>query len=274
VKGVQPFLTLFPAVPGVAPLLGARWGAVILIGSAIICYYFFTAPVNDWPMSTKDILLIALFLMVGSLIVDNAELLRQSAHRLQAASAREYELSAELQHRVNNNLMIVQSLADQTARYSPGDFYDSFSRRIHALREATTVLSETAWTSCDLPRLVERGLKAFHPSEALTLEGPACILPPGACVPLTLALHELSTNAVKYGALSVPEGRVAVRWAIEGGALKLYWRESLGPRVAAPAKGGLGTRLLRAQTGLDDVTIDYPPDGLRCSITIEGAREA
>jgi two-component sensor histidine kinase len=271
--GVPPFLTYYPAMTLAALFLGWRWGTAALIASAMICDYFFMAPLRSWSLGTNDFVVVVLFVLGGGTIVATAAMLRESAKRLNAASTREHELNAELKHRVNNTLAVMQALAKQTARSSPTamDFYASFSQRLDALREAHDVLSSTDWTSCDLPRLAERGLKGYLPNPAISIVGPACTLPPGSCVPLTLALHELATNATKYGALSIPDGRVSVDWKVEGVHLVLLWVELGGPPVSQPVHKGLGARLLAKQHGLEQVAVEYLPEGLRCVITIHGA---
>src|SRR5690606_1074083 len=102
--------------------------------------------------------------------------------------------------------------------------------------------------------------------------GPACQLPADACVPLSLALHELATNATKYGALSRPEGRVSLVWDLgKGGELTLGWCERGGPAPdGGPRRQGMGTQLLCAQRGLERVELRYPPEGAECTIAIEG----
>jgi two-component sensor histidine kinase len=89
-------------------------------------------------------------------------------------------------------------------------------------------------------------------------------------VPLSLALHELATNAVKYGALSAAGGRVSLAWALADGVMRLVWREAGGPPVAPPRRRGMGTQLLRPQAGLAAVEVEYRADGVRCEIAIEG----
>jgi two-component sensor histidine kinase len=272
-RDVPPFLTYFPAITLAALFLGWRWGTACLIASALICDYLFMAPYRTWSLSTNGAVVLVLYLISGGVIVATAGVLRASMKRVQAASAREHELNFELKHRVNNNLAIVQAITKQGARAqaAPLEFYASLSQRLDALREAHDVLSSTDWVSCDLPRLVERALKGFLPSPAIRIEGAPCTLPPGSCVPIALAIHELGANATKHGALSAPEGRVDVSWQVEGRRLVLQWVERNGPTVSAPTRTGLGARLLATQHGLDQVLLEYPTEGVRCTITIEGA---
>ncbi len=107
----------------------------------------------------------------------------------------------------------------------------------------------------------------------MNIVGPTCSLPEAACVPLVLALHELGTNAVKYGALSTLSGSVDLVWtSVEapcgGREVVLDWTEKEGPEVEPPTRQGLGSRLLTRQPGLNDVTLQFRPEGLRCRIVV------
>src|SRR5204862_4661633 len=120
------------------------------------------------------------------------------------------------------------------------------------LERATALLGADGSAPCDVHRLVETALAPFRAGDTFFVEGPACELPRDACVPLGLALHELATNASKYGALSVPGGSVALLWTVgegEGRLLRMVWRERGGPPVTAPTRAGMGTQLLRRQRG-------------------------
>jgi two-component sensor histidine kinase len=121
-------------------------------------------------------------------------------------------------------------------------------------------------------KLIESALAPFRTDGNFAIEGPPCELPRDACVPLSLALHELCTNAAKHGALTVPEGRVVLGWECdEAGTLTLDWREEGGPPVPEVRRTGMGTQLLRRQRGLTAVDADFRPEGLHCRIAIEGA---
>jgi two-component sensor histidine kinase len=271
---VPPFLTFFPAITIAALCLGYRWGVAVLLACALLCDFFFMKPYSAWSVSSDDGVVLLIFIIGGGLIVWAAGTLRRAAHALRLAASREQELNAELKHRVNNNLAVVQALASQIGRKNEAsrDFYLSLRDRLHALREAHEVLASTDWSSCDLPRIADRTLRAFENVNIDSASSPAAMLPPESCVPLTLALHELGINALQFGALSVPEGRVEIDWSIERGNLRLNWSERGGPPVSPPTDKGIGTRILKSQPGLDAVTIDYLPEGVRCSVTIKGAR--
>ncbi|WP_296595502.1 HWE histidine kinase domain-containing protein [Phenylobacterium sp.] len=272
---VPPFLTYFPAVTLAALFLGPAWGTAVLVCSAGLANYLFIPPLFAWSVSSDNVLVTGLYLFAGGLIVVTAATLRTSVRELEAKSALERDLNAELQHRVKNNLAVVQALARQTVASTPepDQFYSAFRGRLIALSEAHDVLVSGKWTGCRLPELVDAAVRPFRSEGVFAIEGPNCELPAQSCVPLVMALHELSTNAVKYGALSTPAGHVSVRWEVAGGGFRLTWREAFGPPVKKPKRVGLGSRLLTRQSGLDDVALQFLPEGVVCEIAISGAVE-
>src|SRR5690606_181074 len=208
-----------------------------------------------------DGLIMVAFALSCAILVATGEMVRRLVREIEAAKAREEVLNMELMHRVKNMFATVNALATMTARHSaPEDFPSALAGRMRALLRATELLGIDEKAHCEVHRLVENALAAFRSSRTFTAEGPSCELPREACVPLSLALHELCTNAVKYGALSQPEGRVTLLWTIGEGAdglLRLAWREDGGPPVTAPSKVGMGTQLLRRQRGLGKVDVRF-----------------
>ncbi|WP_460452506.1 sensor histidine kinase [Alsobacter sp. SYSU BS001988] len=191
------------------------------------------------------------------------------------AQAQRELLLAELNHRVKNTLAVVQALAQQSFKASAGDERDAFFGRLNALATANTMLTQTNWTYASLSRIAEDTLAAGRPNgDRLSLSGPTIPLDPRAALAVTLALHELLTNAVKYGALSNELGAVDVTWVLLDSVeprFRLVWRESGGPLVAPPSKTGFGSRLIRRLLAKDlcgHVELDFRPEGVVC--TIEG----
>jgi two-component system CheB/CheR fusion protein len=178
--------------------------------------------------------------------------------RKQAEHQREL-LTQELSHRVKNTLAVVQGLASQTGRHmhSVEEFRESFIARLHALASAHNVLLATQWQSADMHKLVDTALDAYDTKggDAITISGPAVQLKPKQGLGLSLILHELSTNAAKYGALSNPDGRLRISWSreIENGSefINLRWEESEGPPVTPPKRKGFGTRLIERASRLE-----------------------
>jgi PAS domain S-box-containing protein len=189
---------------------------------------------------------------------------------LKEAEALQRLLVNELNHRVKNTLATVQSISSQTLR-GAGDL-DSARRaidaRIASLARAHDLLTDRSWAGADLKAVVARALDPFAAAQ-FTLAGPSIEIPPRHALALSLALHELATNAAKYGALSAPAGRVAVAWEGVGRIVRLSWRETGGPPVAPPTRKGFGSRLL--EHGLlrelgGRTHLAYEPDGVRCEI--------
>ena len=189
----------------------------------------------------------------------------------------------ELNHRVKNMLTVVVSLASQTLRRSDDleAFAEAFLGRVHALSGSYALLSRENWMSVALHDVVEEEMRPFciKGTARVVLEGEEVQLTPSAALALGMAVHELATNAAKYGALSQPEGQVRVAWDLSAGEgaaagapmkwLVLDWTETGGPAVAAPSRNGFGTLLI--QRGLSHelgggATLDFRPDGLRARL--------
>jgi PAS domain S-box-containing protein len=183
----------------------------------------------------------------------------------------------ELNHRVKNTLATVQSLAAQTFRgdlHTPGAA--QFESRLIALAQAHDVLTQEDWQGVDLRMLVDRSIATMcvKPETRFRVSGPALRLRPRMALSLALALHELCTNALKYGALSRDEGTVRISWEAEGPEtdrqLHLRWEETGGPEVAAPKHKGFGSRLLDRALGHElgaKVYLSFLPSGVICEIT-------
>jgi PAS domain S-box-containing protein len=185
-------------------------------------------------------------------------------------------LTDELSHRVKNTLATVQAIASQSlarAR-SPNDFVSSFGGRLQALANAHSLLTRSQMQGADVMALVnEQVLVGAVTGDRISCSGPLLVLEPQVAVHLALVLHELATNARKYGALSVPEGRLSVTWEMRtngGCSLHLAWKESDGPKVSAPRSHGFGRALIeqtvRSHGG--QVSVHYHRDGLTCEIDL------
>lgn len=187
-------------------------------------------------------------------------------------------LNQELGHRLKNVLTVVQSVASQTLRQAEdtGSAARALAARLSALGEATNVLTASSWESADLTRLVQQAL-APHGGvgERIRIAGPRIILNPQVTLALALALHELATNAAKYGALSTSTGYIDLSWGVTDGAeadgprFSLRWKEREGPEVHAPTRRGFGSimieRSLRAYFHAD-AHIRYPADGVEFTL--------
>lgn len=193
----------------------------------------------------------------------------------------------ELNHRVKNTLSTVQSIAMQTRKSaaSPEQFSELFEGRITALAGAHDLLTEAAWESASLADVIGRTLAPHLPTGTegaprIVFGGPRVRLNPNAAVTLNMAFHELATNAVKFGALSTPDGRLEVCWTVDRSvsppAVELSWKEEGGPPVKPPQRKGFGTRLV--QQGLTreldgEVDLRYEPEGFRGTIRLPASNK-
>jgi PAS domain S-box-containing protein len=184
----------------------------------------------------------------------------------------------ELNHRVKNTLAVVQGLAYQTFKGSgiSAETRRLFEGRLGALAAAHNLLMQHTWEPTPISGATETALKPFYTSRGrIRFAGPEILLTPSATVTLTLALHELATNAAKYGALANEEGEIEIRWAIDDGRLTFTWREEGGPPVEKPTRTGFGTRLLEKAVARDlgaQLTLDFAPAGIVCTISAPLAR--
>jgi PAS domain S-box-containing protein len=181
----------------------------------------------------------------------------------------------ELNHRTKNTLAIVQSLFWQTARdkSASGELRDAFEGRLFALSKAHEQLTIGHWESAPLKDIIVAGIGAHFtsPGDRIEMIGDLVVLRPKAALTLAMACHELATNAVKYGALSVTAGRISVRWrriaADPGSPLRIEWRESGGPPVRPPMRRGFGSKFVEASIAADlqgTSKVAFEPDGVRC----------
>jgi two-component sensor histidine kinase len=188
-------------------------------------------------------------------------------------------LLRELTHRSKNLLAVIQAMARQTARHtgSVETFLTQFGARLQALAASHDLLIRERWYGASLGELVRSQLGVYLDGQAgqVSIEGPAIAIKPEAAQNLGLALHELAVNAAKYGALSVPAGRVAITWNrlenVDGSAVELDWREKLGPKVKARRRKGFGSMVIERNLAraLDaTVELEFDPDGLHCHIVI------
>ncbi|MGA0539420.1 response regulator [Neotabrizicola sp. VNH66] len=184
-------------------------------------------------------------------------------------------LIGELNHRIKNTLANVQAIARQTLRQSSdlAAFDHSFSGRLQALARAHSILSDATWSSAPLNRLIDDQVNAGTlVADRLRRNGPAVEISPENMLRLALTLHELGTNAQKYGALSAPGGEVHLDWRTEGDGLVLTWTETGGPAVVVPTRRGFGSTLIHAAAGGDEaaVTADWRPGGVVWTIRLSG----
>jgi two-component sensor histidine kinase len=245
-------------------------------------------------LSPLSMLTLVFGLALASLLMLLARLLTQQAFEDQARLAFFEEqhsirnsLTRELNHRVKNTLANVLSILSLTRRRASGldDFADSLEGRIRALSATHDLLTVTDWGTTPIRAVIEAELQHFQAvlDDAILLAGPELELAPNDALSFGLAVHELATNAAKYGALSVPGGQVTIRWQ-RGGApgaetewAEVEWQETGGPPVAAERRRGFGTELIEkvvAHELRQPVTLDFAPEGVRCVLRVPVRRPA
>lgn len=261
--------------------IGIRaFATVSLIKTARLSAYLFLAHDEPRVFSPDEIAFVA----------DVAELIWISSERARAdqalARAAETErlLIREVDHRAKNVLAVVQSLAQLTPFHSKEQYVEALSGRIGSLARAHSLLSTTRWSGVDLHDLLRLELEAYRCTDSadqLVIDGPPALIDAQAAQSLALVVHELATNASKYGALARPEGRLSVTWSWgqkngEGeGALRLVWRETAGVRIAPPQRRGFGSTLIESavKQAAARVALDWRPEGLEVRLDIlTGAR--
>jgi two-component sensor histidine kinase len=208
-------------------------------------------------------------------IVGASKVARDITERKQADKLQRL-LMEELNHRVKNTLATIQAIASQSLRRSksPGDFVSSFSGRVQSLARAHDLLTETKLQGAEIKDLVhEQVVVGGHDERRISVAGPSLMLDAQAAVHLALVLHELATNARKYGALSTPNGRLSINWEMKtngGRNLILDWKESGGPTVTAPKERGFGSTLIEKtlQSHGGEVSVSYAADGVSSHISM------
>jgi PAS domain S-box-containing protein len=185
---------------------------------------------------------------------------------------KEHLLMREINHRAKNMLSVVASIAHQTAARSPDDFVERFSERIQALSANQDLLVRSEWSGVEIADLVRAQLAHFADliGSRIAVRGPRRRLNPASAQAIGLALHELATNAGKYGALSTDQGRVDISWGTADDTLTMSWTEREGPPVSAPQQRGFGSIVMEAmaeRTLGGEVSLDYAPSGVAWRLT-------
>jgi PAS domain S-box-containing protein len=201
-------------------------------------------------------------------VVGASKVARDISDRKKAEETKDLLLH-EIKHRVKNTLGTVQAIASQTFRKAPPEERDAFGARLRAMSEAHDLLTNQDWGQVAVTDVVTRAIAPFDPKR-FTLRGDDASLSAAKALLLAMAVHELATNAVKYGALSSSDGRILMEWKGGAGRLAFHWRESGGPPVTPPTHKGFGTKLIqRAMVGEHGkAQFDYAPDGLRAALEI------
>ncbi|MGZ8387368.1 MAG: HWE histidine kinase domain-containing protein [Rhodoplanes sp.] len=193
-------------------------------------------------------------------------------------------IMGELSHRTKNVLAVVQAMAWQTSRTTTDakEFQERLSQRVDGLGRSIDLLVRREWEGVDLEDLIRDQLEPFldHADARLELSGPSLVLKPNGAQDLGLVLHELATNASKYGALSTPNGRILVDWSVMIGPnaaaiFQMSWKEQGGPPVETPTRIGFGATVIRemmTKTHKGKVSSDFVPEGFMWRLEMEAQR--
>jgi len=205
-------------------------------------------------------------------VVGTAQDVTERKHREEQV----YLLMREVNHRAKNMLSVVHAIAHQTATKNPEDFVERFSERIQALAANQDLLVRSNWNGVEIEDLVRAQLSHFADliGSRIAMHGPKLRLNAASAQAIGLALHELTTNAGKYGALSTDTGRVDVCWESDGDTFIMSWTERDGPPVAPPERRGFGTIVMEtmAERSVDGaVDLDYGPSGVTWRLTCPAA---
>jgi two-component sensor histidine kinase len=189
---------------------------------------------------------------------------------------KEHLLMREVSHRAKNMLSVVNTIARQTATKAPEDFLDRFSERIEALSANQDLLIKSEWHGVEIEDLVRAQVAPFTDllGYRIVMRGPKLRLNATSAQAVGLALHELTTNAGKYGALSKDTGGLEIAWGTEGETFTMSWTERDGPPVSPPPRRGFGTVVIKelAERSVDGkVELDYAPSGVTWSLTCPAA---
>jgi PAS domain S-box-containing protein len=196
---------------------------------------------------------------------------------IKEAEQRQHLLALELKHRMKNTFAMIQSIANQTIRGGPevAAIKEAFTARLATMAIAQDILTQTVWAKASLAHLIGESLKGHSDMSRFRSEGPTVELSSRTALAMALALHELATNAIKYGALAQESGRIDIAWSVMDGTFAFEWRESGGPPVQPPTRLGFGSRMIeRAMAGYFQGTtsVDYAVTGI--VFTLRGPVEA
>lgn len=285
-----PYLTFFPAVI-IATLVAGLWpGVVNAVLGGLASWFFFIAPANSFALTPGAVLALAFYIGIVSvdiLIIHGisitsrhlknerkelrkiASARQQALEKLRESEDRQRILASEMSHRLKNTLAMVQAVASQTLKpVKERDHVVAFQQRIQALGSAHDILLQTNWSSALVIAIIKETTEKLGSFDRLDLKGPDVMFGPAATLKFSLLLHELTTNAFKYGSLSSETGRIALTWNVCGtgqrALFRLEWAENGGPEMLKPTHQGFGSKLIAmglASSG--SVTLTYPPSGFR-----------
>jgi two-component sensor histidine kinase len=264
------FATFFPAILIATLVAGAMAGAFALVAGGMYAWWAFMSPQYTLVFLTTDqAFSLAVYLLSGSLVLAAAESYRRLGHLYYEGEHSNKLVIDELNHRVKNKLATIQAILGYELRDNK-DVWNVISGRLTAIAKADDLILKSEGRGAVLADILRVEFLPYGDAvlSRTECEGPATLLPSKLAVSLALILHELATNAAKYGSLSVPEGRVKVHWTVDRDRVEISWIESGGPTVSAPSREGFGSRLLRVALEPYHGHVErlFEAGGLKCNI--------
>lgn len=273
----KPFIAFFPPVLLAATFLGWRYATGVMLAFTVIGGRLFMPPDGGLDLKQVDTAAMVVFLAGSATMILIGNLLRESVIELDERARQSEKFNVELRHRTKNALQLMRALASRADRArDPAEFYQSLGGRLDALAKSNELLRFGVADSCAMSALVGAATAPFS-GDHFQIQGPDCWVHKDATTPLMMALHELCTNALKYGSLTAPAGKVIIGWELaptpEGKTILLTWTERGGPPCAPPQRKGLGSRLLVAHAGMLKVEQNFAAEGLVCRIRVKAASD-
>jgi two-component sensor histidine kinase len=254
----------------VAALVGGAEAGLVASGLGALAAFSLFVP-EQWSVASfrvEQIVSLILYGMSSAVIIWAAQSYRSLLQRLRAEEATRQLLNLELVHRIKNILAGVQAIVGQALR-NQDELLEKVSARLAALGATNDLLVASEWQSAPLREILAQEFAPYGPAR-FRLHGEDIECPYAIAVVLAMMIHELTTNAVKYGALSRPHGQVAIAWSLALGRLAIDWVESGAPTPLQPMREGFGTKLLRSGARQFNGSVDrrFEADGLRCMISL------
>jgi two-component sensor histidine kinase len=265
-----PFGTFYPAVLIAALLAGWSAGAAVIVGAVLIAWWAFIPPLYQFNvLNATHIANFSLFIFSSSCVVILAQWHRDVMRRLRRHDRDQELLMQELQHRGRNTYAVVESIVRNTLVNDRASA-DAIAGRVRAVSSANDLVNRSGTKTVQLRALLTLEF-APNADTRLRMSGPDIAVSADAARKLGLVFHELTTNAMKHGALAKPDGFVSVSWQAEGSKVRPVWKEQGGPPVAQPTRQGFGTAIVtQSIKSLDgDIAFAFEPSGLVCTMSFD-----
>lgn len=266
---VAPFATLYPAVVFVTLLCGFGPGLVVGLAGGIVAWWAFMPPLFAFsPISLGQQLTIVAYSCAVALIAFGAELYRATNKRLSQEERLRKLAVDELAHRLKNKIATIHAIVRLRLRDHPVA-RDEILSSLSALSKTDDLILAVQGCGADVRSIILTEVGPYGPNR-ITLTGPEIVIPANIALTMALLVHELATNAAKYGAFSTAVGSVSIAWSFVENTLQLQWKESGGPPVTPPTRTGFGSRLITAalQTFGGSANVEFASGGLICNLSV------